>query len=44
MDWLWQNAVWIGLVWSALILLFVLYWGRLCKLNELPDIEDVNND
>ena len=41
MEWLWENKAWIGLVWSGLILVMVLFWSRLCKLNEMPSIEDV---
>ena len=41
MTWLWQNAGLISLVWCGLILIFILFWSRLCKLNEMPDIDDV---
>ena len=49
MTWLWQNAVWIGLVWSALIVVGILFFmgksnRRYGDRDYLPDICDQLND
>jgi len=49
MTWLWQNAVWIGLIWSALIVVGILFFmgasnRRYGDRDYLPDICDHLND
>jgi hypothetical protein len=45
MQWLWNHAGIIGLIWALLIVVFLIIWNGICRINgHYPGIEDVEED
>lgn len=37
LNWLWEHACIIGLVWCLLVVLFLIFWHQLIKNVRMPD-------